>query len=203
MFKGSMAALVTPFKNGQVDEEALKELVELHVKSGTTALVPCGTTGESATLSYEEHDRVIELTIKFAGGRIPVIAGTGANSTEEAIMLTYDDHVAECTGDNIFIVKGSALITPPVDIGALEGITRDAVMGIARKSGIACHEKMLKMEDVYSADEVFLTGTAAEIIPVVRIDKRQIGNGKPGEVTLTLTEAFKKLTKSDGVRYDM
>lgn len=88
MFKGSMVALVTPFKNGKVDEKALKELVELHVKSGTSALVPCGTTGESATLSYEEHDRVIELTIQFAAGRIPVIAGTGSNSTEEAIALT-------------------------------------------------------------------------------------------------------------------
>jgi 4-hydroxy-tetrahydrodipicolinate synthase len=88
MFKGSMVALVTPFRDGKVDEKALKELVELHIKSGTTALVPCGTTGESATLSYEEHDRVIDLCIQFAAGRIPVIAGTGANSTEEAIMLT-------------------------------------------------------------------------------------------------------------------
>lgn len=88
MFKGSMVALVTPFKKGAVDEAALKELVEFHIKNGTTALVPCGTTGESATLSYDEHDKVIELTIKFAKGRIPVIAGTGSNSTEEAIALT-------------------------------------------------------------------------------------------------------------------
>ena len=88
MFKGSMVALVTPFASGKVDEKALKELIEFHVKNGTSALVPCGTTGESATLSYDEHDRVIELTIQFAKGRIPVIAGTGSNSTEEAIMLT-------------------------------------------------------------------------------------------------------------------
>lgn len=88
MFKGSMVALVTPFKNGSIDEKALKELVEFHIKNGTTALVPCGTTGESATISYEEHDKVIELTIQFARGRVPVIAGTGSNSTEEAIMLT-------------------------------------------------------------------------------------------------------------------
>ncbi|MBI5143621.1 MAG: 4-hydroxy-tetrahydrodipicolinate synthase [Candidatus Omnitrophica bacterium] len=88
MFKGSMVALVTPFKNGKIDEKALKDLVEFHVKNRTSALVPCGTTGESATLSYEEHDRVIELTIQYAQGRIPVIAGTGSNSTEEAIMLT-------------------------------------------------------------------------------------------------------------------
>ncbi len=88
MFKGSMVALVTPFKKGVIDEVALKDLVEFHIKNGTTALVPCGTTGESATLSYDEHDKVIELTIKFAKGRIPVIAGTGSNSTEEAIVLT-------------------------------------------------------------------------------------------------------------------
>jgi 4-hydroxy-tetrahydrodipicolinate synthase len=83
-----MVALVTPFKSGKVDEKALKELVEFHIRSGTSALVPCGTTGESATLSYQEHDRVIELTVEYAKGRIPVIAGTGSNSTEEAIALT-------------------------------------------------------------------------------------------------------------------
>jgi len=88
MFKGSMVALVTPFKNGKIDEKALSALVEFHIKNGTTALVPCGTTGESATLNYEEHDKVIELTIECAKGRIPVIAGTGSNSTEEAIALT-------------------------------------------------------------------------------------------------------------------
>jgi len=87
-FKGSMVALVTPFKDGKIDEKALKDLIEFHVKNGTSALVPCGTTGESATLSYDEHDRVIELTIEFAKGRVPVIAGTGSNSTEEAIALT-------------------------------------------------------------------------------------------------------------------
>jgi 4-hydroxy-tetrahydrodipicolinate synthase len=88
MFKGSMVALVTPFKDGKIDEKALSGLVEFHIKNGTTALVPCGTTGESATLNYEEHDKVIELTIEFADGRVPVIAGTGSNSTEEAIALT-------------------------------------------------------------------------------------------------------------------
>lgn len=88
MFKGSMVALVTPFKNGKIDEKILEKLVEFHIKNGTSALVPCGTTGESATLSYDEHDKVIELTIQFAKGRIPVIAGTGSNSTEEAITLT-------------------------------------------------------------------------------------------------------------------
>lgn len=94
MFKGSMAALVTPFRRGKIDEKALKELIEFHIKNGTAALVPCGTTGESPTLTYEEHDRVITLTAQFAKGRIPVIAGTGSNSTEEAIMLTKHAEMA-------------------------------------------------------------------------------------------------------------
>jgi branched-chain amino acid aminotransferase len=121
--------------------------------------------------------------------------------TEEAIMLTHDGYVAECTGDNIFIVKNDELITPPVNLGALEGITRDAVISIAKKMSITVRETKLKMEDVYGANEVFLTGTAAEIIPVVTIDKRNIGSGKPGDLTQKLTEEFRKLTKVDGVKY--
>ncbi len=120
---------------------------------------------------------------------------------EEAIMLTYNDYVAECTGDNIFIVNGGELMTPPVDVGALEGITRDAVISLANKIGIPFREKMLRMEDLYEAGEVFLTGTAAEIIPVTKINKRRISGGRPGEVALKLMREFKKLTKVDGVRY--
>ncbi|MFA6320785.1 MAG: branched-chain-amino-acid transaminase [Candidatus Omnitrophota bacterium] len=123
--------------------------------------------------------------------------------TEEAIMLTHDGYVAECTGDNIFIVKKGELMTPPVNIGALEGITRDAVISLAKKTGISFSEKMMRIEDVYAADEVFLTGTAAEIIPVVNVDNKQIGTGKPGEVTFKLTKEFRELTKSDGVRYEV
>jgi len=121
--------------------------------------------------------------------------------TEEAIMLTHDGYVAECTGDNIFIIKDGVLMTPPADIGALEGITRDAVMDIARRVKMPCQEKMLRMEDVYAANEVFLTGTAAEIVPVVSIDERKIGSGKPGGATLKLKKAFEVITKTDGVKY--
>jgi 4-hydroxy-tetrahydrodipicolinate synthase len=88
MFKGSIVAIVTPFKDNKVDEKALRKLVEFHIKNGTSAIVPCGTTGESATLTYEEHDRVIEVCIEASGRRIPTIAGTGSNSTQEAIMMT-------------------------------------------------------------------------------------------------------------------
>ncbi|MFA6609444.1 MAG: 4-hydroxy-tetrahydrodipicolinate synthase [Candidatus Omnitrophota bacterium] len=98
MFKGSMVALVTPFKGGKIDEKTLKSLIDFQIKNGTTAIVPCGTTGESPTLSYEEHERVIELAVKFAAGRVPVIAGTGANSTDEAIMLTRHAEAAGAAG---------------------------------------------------------------------------------------------------------
>jgi len=87
-FQGSIVALVTPFKNGRVDEAKLAELVDLHVASGTDGIVPCGTTGESPTLSHDEHKRVVEVVIRAAAGRIPIIAGTGSNSTAEAIELT-------------------------------------------------------------------------------------------------------------------
>ncbi len=88
MFKGSIVALVTPFSGDKIDEKTIRKLIEFHIKNGTSAIVPCGTTGESATLTYEEHDRVIEVCIEAAGGRIPIIAGTGSNSTAEAIMMT-------------------------------------------------------------------------------------------------------------------
>ena len=88
MFKGSIVAIVTPFRNGTFDEQKFAELIDFHIKNGTSGVVPCGTTGESATLSFEEHEKVIEATVKKVNGRIPVIAGTGSNSTDEAIMLT-------------------------------------------------------------------------------------------------------------------
>jgi len=104
MFSGSMVAMVTPFKDGKVDEPKIRELVEFHIKNGTDAIVPCGTTGESATLSHEEHNRVVEVTIDAARERIPVIAGTGSNSTSEAVELTK--HAKEAGAD------GALIITP-------------------------------------------------------------------------------------------
>src|SRR4030042_2200100 len=97
MFKGSIVAIVTPFKNGKVDEKKLRDLIEFQIKNGSSGIVPCGTTGESATLSFEEHERVIEITIEQVKKRVVVIAGTGSNSTEEAIMLTK--HAAEAGAD--------------------------------------------------------------------------------------------------------
>jgi branched-chain amino acid aminotransferase len=109
----------------------------------------------------------------------------------EAVMLNKDGFVAECSGDNIFIVKDGRLATPPVDAGILEGITRQVVMELARGAGMEVSEKEMTPFDLYVADECFLTGTAAEIIPVVRIDRRDIGDGRPGPTTLKLLRMFR------------
>lgn len=102
MFQGAIVAIVTPFRNGQVDEERLRELIEFQIAGGTDGIVPCGTTGESATLSHDEHDRVIEITIDAVKKRVPVIAGTGSNSTREALRLTR--HAHECGADGALMV---------------------------------------------------------------------------------------------------
>lgn len=120
---------------------------------------------------------------------------------EEAIMLDSLGYVAECTGDNIFIVKRGELYTPPQCMGTLRGITRDTILHIAEKKHIPKHEHVITRHEVYISDEVFLTGTAAELIPVVKVDGRVIGRGKPGATTLKLMEEFRKLTKKEGVRY--
>jgi branched-chain amino acid aminotransferase len=113
----------------------------------------------------------------------------------EALMLNHKGEIAECTGDNIFLVRGDMLYTPPIDAGILEGVTRNAVIELARKAGIAIHQVALTKHDVYIADECFLTGTAAEVVPVVKVDSRTIGSGKPGPVTLDLNKRFHALTR--------
>jgi len=120
---------------------------------------------------------------------------------DEAIMLDSLGYVAECTGDNIFVVKNGHLYTPPQCMGTLRGITRDAILEIARKNKISAHEHVITRHEVYISDECFLTGTAAEIIPVVKVDGRVIGKGIPGKLTLALMKKFKQLTVKDGVKY--
>ena len=120
---------------------------------------------------------------------------------DEAIMLDSLGFVAECTGDNIFIVKNNHLYTPPQCMGTLRGITRDAILEIAKRSRVAVHEHVITRHEVYISDECFLTGTAAEIIPVVRVDGRIIGTGRPGSMTFKLMKKFKELTKKSGVKY--
>src|SRR3954447_15744525 len=117
---------------------------------------------------------------------------------EEAIMLNSEGYVSECTGDNIFILKAGQMFTPPLSAGALYGITRGVVIELAQQQGIAVSEPNLTRYDMFNADECFLTGTGAELIPVVKIDGRVIGNGKPGPVTKSLVQKYKALTKVSG-----
>jgi branched-chain amino acid aminotransferase len=129
-----------------------------------------------------------------------ILAKIEANNAgvEEAVMLNAQGFVAEGTGDNIFIVKQGKLLTPPLSAGALYGITRQTVIDLAAQSGIEVSEPDLTRYDLFNADECFLTGTGAEIIPVVKIDGRVIGNGKPGPMTARLEEGYRSLTQTTG-----
>jgi len=115
----------------------------------------------------------------------------------EAIMLNQQGYVAEATGDNIFVVKGGTLTTPSKEMGILEGITRNVVIELARNQGYCVIEGVLTRHDLYNADECFLTGTAAEVIPVIKIDKRKVGKGVPGKITRKLMCAFKEITRRE------
>ncbi|MFC4713797.1 branched-chain-amino-acid transaminase [Planococcus dechangensis] len=118
----------------------------------------------------------------------------------EALMLNDQGYVAEGSADNIFIVRKNKLLTPPGYVGALEGITRNAIMEVAKQKGYQMEEGVFTRHDVYVADEVFLTGTAAEVIAVIKVDGRVIGDGKPGPVTNDLLESFRELVQKDGVK---
>lgn len=129
-----------------------------------------------------------------------VLAKIEANNSgcEEAVMLNSQGFVAECTGDNLFILKDGQLLTPPLSAGALYGITRATVLDLARDTGIPAHETNLTRYDLFNADECFLTGTGAEVVPVVKIDARVIGSGRPGRVTRKLEAAYHALTQVSG-----
>ena len=117
---------------------------------------------------------------------------------QEAVMLNLQGYVAECTGDNLFIWRNGKLITPPSTEGALEGVTRNVVIELARKKGLDVREERMSRFDIYTADEMFLTGTGAELIPVVKVDGRQIGDGAVGQVFKGLLADFQEYTKVDG-----
>ncbi len=130
-----------------------------------------------------------------------VLAKIEANqlNVREALLLNLEGYVAECTADNVFYIREGRLITPPTAAGALEGITRNTVMDLARAQGLSVEEKFFTPYDLYIAEEVFLTGTAAEVVPVVKIDARVIGDGKPGPRTRKVMDAYKELTRREGV----
>lgn len=121
------------------------------------------------------------------------------SGVQEALMLNQRGYVVECSGENIFIVKNSTLYTPPVYLGALRGVTRDCIIEIATHLGFRVIEEPFTRFDVFDADECFLTGTAAEGIPVVKVDNRIVGNGRPGKITKLLIKKFREMTATDGV----
>jgi len=122
---------------------------------------------------------------------------------QEALMLDHLGYVAECTGDNIFVVEKGELYTPPQCMGSLRGITREVVLDIAKSLKIPTHEHVLTRHELYISEECFLTGTAAEVVPVVKVDGREIGAAKPGKITTRIMKEFKKRTKIDGVKYKL
>jgi branched-chain amino acid aminotransferase len=168
------------------------------------ALYPaeCYTNGlEVAIVSTRRNNpQALNPSIKSLNYLNNILAKIEANlmGIREAIMLNTEGFVAECTGDNIFYIKGKSLVTPPTTAGALEGITRNCVMELAARTGLKVEEKLFTAFDLHTADEAFLTGTAAEVVPVIRIDSRTIGNGKPGPLTQKLIRAFHELTAQEG-----
>lgn len=149
--------------------------------------------------TIRNHPAAINPRIKslnYLNNILAKIEGTDAGFVE-ALMLNQRGEVAECTGDNVFVIKAGVLKTPPADAGILEGITRNAVIGLARDAGRTVQEVGLTRHDIFSADECFLTGTAAEVIAVISLDGRVIGSGKPGPITRELLLKFRELTRGE------
>ncbi len=149
--------------------------------------------------TIRNHPQALSPKIKslnYLNNILAKIEGTDTGCVE-ALMLNHQGDVAECTGDNIFIVKNGVIQTPSSDSGILEGITRNAVIRLARGVGLSVEETTLTRHDIYVADECFLTGTAAEVIAVVSLDGRTIGDGKPGRITQDLRQGFQSLTRGN------
>ncbi len=174
------------------------------VIAGTIQLYPKKLYDEGLSIvtvgTIRNHTESINPQIKSLNYLNNVLAKIEAINSGclEAVMLNPQGFVAEATGDNIFVVRGNTLLTPPAWCGTLEGITRNVVMKLAAESGMTVREDVLTRYELYTADEVFLTGTAAEVIPVVVIDRRSIGAGKPGKVTRKLAAAFHRFASSSG-----
>ena len=149
--------------------------------------------------TIRNHPQALDPRIKslnYLNNILAKIEGLEAGCVE-ALMLNYQGEVAECTGDNIFIVRDQQLLTPPYEAGVLHGITRATVMELARDDGIGVVEETMTLEDLFAADECFLTGSAAEVVPVIKVDGNVIGDGKPGPVTKRLTGLFRQAVQQE------
>jgi len=172
------------------------------------ALYPAEMYAKGIALVTAAHRRIppdsLEPRVKSLNYLNNILAKIEARNAGclEAVMLNHQGRVAECTADNLFVVKRGVVRTPSLVEGALGGITRGAVLELAREKGLVSEETQITLHDLYSADECFLTGTGAEIMPVVTVDGRSIGEGEPGAITLRLLEAFRELRLRDGVRVE-
>lgn len=175
MFEGSTVAIVTPFLNGKLDEKSLCELIEWHIEQGTDSIVPCGTTGEASTLDYDEHYRVIEVTVQTVNNRIPVIAGTGANSTDEAVMMTKK---AKALG-----ADGALLVAPYYNKPSQEGLYRHytecaravdlplVLYNVPSRTGVnmlpATVARLAEMQNIVAIKEA--TGDMRQVSEIIRL----------------------------------
>lgn len=172
--------------------------------AGTISLYPeeMYTKGMPIITAVQRRNKatIVDPQIKSLNYLNNILAKIEANraGVPEALMLNHDGVVAECTGDNIFIIKDNVIYTPPIYVGILDGITRGAVMDLAREMGYEVKESEFTLFNVYSADECFLTGTAAEVIPVTQVDGRTIGTGLAGPITGKILRAFKEYANSEG-----
>jgi branched-chain amino acid aminotransferase len=174
--------------------------------AGQVALFPerCYAEGLDAVFVKTKRNLIEALnpavkSLNYLNSILAKIEANNANAPE-GIMVNHQGYVAECTGDNVFFVKGKTIVTPPTQAGVLVGITRAAVIEIiAEKTAYKFEEKLFKREELLAADEIFFTGTAAEVIPVTKIDNQKIGNGVPGPITLELIKHFKELTKKEAL----
>ena len=151
----------------------------------------------SVRRNYAEAINPRIKSLNYLNNILAKIEGKQAGA-EEVLMLNAEGYVVECSGDNIFWIKNETLVTPPVHMGILEGVTRNSVINLARDAGIHVEERVFTRHDLYIADECFLTGTAAEVIPVVKIDRRTIGDGQPGKITQRLISAFRQYANTCG-----
>ena len=187
-FNGSYTALITPFSNGKVDEAAFRKLVDFQIENGTHGLVPVGTTGESPTLSHEEHDRVVEMCIDQAAGRVPVIAGAGSNSTDEAVRLAK--HAAAAGADGVLIVS------PYYNKPTQEGLYRH-FSAVAQAVDVAVIVYDIPGRSIVRVNDETLTRMAADYPNISGIKDATTDVGRPPRITNALGSGFAQLSGED------
>ncbi len=186
---------LSPYKCKKASVFIIAATIELYPESVYREGLKVATTGSMRTPAI-----VLSPAVKSLNYLNNILAKVEAirAGAEEGLMLNSQGLVAECTGDNIFVIKDGALITPPITAGALDGITRRTVMALAAQAGLPVREQDMARYDIYTADECFLTGTAAEVVPVAEVDGRVIGTRRPGPVTLDLMRRYRELTAGEG-----